>query len=197
MLASPHVQLLEVEQQVTGVKEHLVGRGGNYVRDLPGSFNMPESKESRVVCNGMTNQLCTFSLTLVTKRTKISSSLRDRLNTENKINTTLSLQKTGPYLCSDNCTSLVLLRFLNNELGTLSLLGSNLLGFNGMSKLLSKAQACDGHIIKSNIKVSCSLCQYLPDLSTHSLELVGKMRKNIRIPKQYLLPMQRVNHTSL
>ena len=36
-------------------------------------INMPESKESRVVCNGMNNQLCTFSLTLLIKENKIKS----------------------------------------------------------------------------------------------------------------------------
>lgn len=75
------------------------------------------------------------------------------------------------YLCPDNRTPLVLLSFLNNELSTLSFLCSNLFGFNSMSELLSEAQACDGHIIKGNIKIPGPLSQYLSYLPTHGLDL--------------------------
>lgn len=82
--------------------------------------------------------------------------------------------KLVSYLSPDNCASLILLSFLDNELSTLSFLCSNLLGFNGMSELLPEAQACDRDIIKSNVEESSPLSQYLPNLPTHSLKLVGE-----------------------
>ena len=78
-------------------------------------------------------------------------------------------ERVATGLCPDDCTALVLLSLLNNELGTLSFLRSNLFGFNGMSKLFSKAEACDGHIIQSDIEVVGPLSQNLPNLPAHSL----------------------------
>jgi hypothetical protein len=75
------------------------------------------------------------------------------------------------YLCPDNCTFLVLLSLFNDELGTLSFLRSNLFGFNGMSELFAKAEACNGHIIQSNVEILGPLCQKIPDLPAHSLSL--------------------------
>ena len=73
------------------------------------------------------------------------------------------------YLCRDNCTFLVLLSLLNNELGTLRFLHSNLFGFNGMNELFTKTENGNGHIIQSNIEISGPLCQNTPDLPAHSL----------------------------
>ena len=91
------------------------------------------------------------------------------------------------YLSPDNCTSLILLSFLDNELCTLSFLCSNLFGLNGMGELLPKAQACNRDIIKSNVEVSGPLRQYLPNLPTHSLKLEEKKSKQFVLFKYELL----------
>ena len=70
LLLARYIQLLEVEQQVVGVQEHLVGRGRDRVGDLPCSFNLPQGKEGRVVRDGLTNQLRTLSLSLYTTETQ-------------------------------------------------------------------------------------------------------------------------------
>jgi hypothetical protein len=59
------IQLLESKQKVIGVKEQTpVTSVRHGMRDLPRSFNLSQSQESRVVGSGLTNQLCTLSLTL-------------------------------------------------------------------------------------------------------------------------------------
>ena len=73
LLLARYIQLLEVEQQVVGVQEHLVGRGRDRVGDLPCSFNLPQGKEGRVVCDGLTNQLRTLSLSLYKHRPEANS----------------------------------------------------------------------------------------------------------------------------
>ena len=87
------------------------------------------------------------------------------------------IQELFSYLSPDNCTSLILLGFLDNELRTLSFLCSNLFGLNGMGELLPKAKACNRDIIKSNVEVSGPLRQYLPNLPTDSLKLEGRKSK--------------------
>jgi hypothetical protein len=73
-------------------------------------------------------------------------------------------EKVATNLSPDDRTSLVLLSLLNNELGMLCFLGSNLFCFNGIGRLFPKAEACDGHIIQCNIEVTGLLSQNLPNL---------------------------------
>ena len=65
-----HLERLEPKQQVARVEEHLVVGGCDGVGDLPGSFNLPECHESRVVGDGIANQLCTLCLSLFRYQTQ-------------------------------------------------------------------------------------------------------------------------------
>ena len=67
------VEALEPKQQVARVQEHLVVGACNGMGDLPGSFNLPESDESRVVGDGLAYQLCTLSLSLFRYTKNISA----------------------------------------------------------------------------------------------------------------------------
>ena len=128
------------------------------------------------------NQPVSPQLSFQVQRRGIEFKVQIRISEQNRSGSKFQILAILSHLCPYNSTSFVLLSLLNNKFSPLSFLCSHLFRFYRSCELLPKSQACNGDIIQCNVEISRSLCQYLPDFPTNSLQITSGLPVNSVTP---------------